>query len=294
MAQAKKACAIDTSTMPNSIPELILPNGAKIFYKNREEVEFLYEEMPLYLKNGIELYEGATVFDIGANIGLFTLYVSRFCNNNVNIYAFEPVSEIFKILQCNVERLSSEKIKIFPYGLSHSPGIVNFTYYPNCTGWSTLYPDDSQYQRNLIKKVALNNLNEAPSFIRWLRWIPQFVGAFILDRKINKAFRATQVTCQVRTLSEIIREQNIKQIDLLKIDVERSELDILLGIEAQDWYKIKQVVLEVHDLDGRVQKVKNVLMQYGFGKIIIEQQSFLKGHEYFNVYALRKNFLGVN
>lgn len=273
--------------MPNLIPELILPNGTKIFYKNREEVEFLYNEMPLYLKNGIELYEGATVFDVGANIGLFTLYANKLCNNNVNIYAFEPVPEIYKILQRNIQRLNSEKIKIFPYGLSHNSGAVNFAYYPNCTGWSTLYPDDSQYQRDLIKKVALNNLNEAPSFIRWLRWIPQFVGAFILDRKINKAFLATQVTCQVTTLSEIIREQNIEQIDLLKIDVERSELDVLLGIEAQDWHKIKQVVLEVHDLDGRVQKVKGLLMQHGLNKIIIEQQSFLKGHEYYNVYALR-------
>jgi hypothetical protein len=146
----------------------------------------------------------------------------------------------------------------------------------------------------LIKKVALNNLNEAPSFIRWLRWIPPFVRALILDRKINKAFQATQVTCQLRTLSEIIREQNIEQIDLLKIDVERSELDVLLGIEAQDWHKIKQVVLEVHDLDGRVQKVKELLMQHDLNKITIEQQSFLKGHEYFNVYALRENFSGVN
>ncbi|MBW4598325.1 MAG: FkbM family methyltransferase [Calothrix sp. FI2-JRJ7] len=269
------------------IPEITLPNGVKIFYKNREEVEFLYEEMPLYLQNGIELHEGATVFDVGANIGLFTLYVSKLCNKNVNIYAFEPVPAIFGILQCNVQRLNSEKIQIFPYGVSHSSGTVNFAYYPNCTGWSTLYPDDSQYQRDLIKNVTLNNLNEAPAFIRWLRWIPSFVRAFILDQKINKAFQAEQITCHLKKLSEIIREQNIEKIDLLKVDVERSELDVLLGIEVQDWYKIKQVVLEVHDLDGRVQKVKDLLMQHGFSKITIEQQNFLKGHEYFNVYALR-------
>lgn len=271
--------------MPDLIPEIILPNGVKIFYKNREEVEFLYKEMPLYLQNGIELHEGATVFDVGANIGLFTLYASKLCNNNVNIYAFEPVPEIYKILQCNVQRLNSQ-IQIFPYGLSRSSGTVNFTYYPNCTGWSSLYPDNSKYQRDLIKKVALNNLNEAPSFIRWLRWIPPFIRAFILDHKISKAFRATQVTCQLRTLSEIIREQNIKQIDLLKVDVERSELDVLLGIEVEDWQIIKQVVLEVHDLDNRVKKVTNLLMQHGLNKITVEQQNLLKGSEYFNVYAL--------
>lgn len=273
--------------MPDLIPEIILPNGVKIFYKNREEVEFLYEEMPLYLQNGIELHEGATVFDVGANIGLFTLYVSNLYGNNVNIYAFEPVPATYKILQRNIQRLNSEKIKILPYGLSNNFGTVNFTYYPNCTAWSTLYPDDSQYQRDLIKKVALNNLNEAPSFIRWLRWIHPYIRTFILDQKINKAFQATQVTCYLKTLSEIIREQNVVQIDLLKVDVERSELDVLLGIEEQDWQKIKQVVVEVHDLDGRVKKVTDLLMQHGFNKITVEQQNLLKGSDYFNMYALR-------
>jgi FkbM family methyltransferase len=272
---------------PDLIPEMTLPDGVKIFYKNREEVEFLYEEMPLYLQNGIELHEGATVFDVGANIGLFALYVSKLFSSNVNIYAFEPVAATYEILQRNIQRLNSEKIKIFPYGLSRSSGTVNFAYYPNCTGWSTLYPDDSQYQRDLIRKIALDNLNEAPAFIRWLRWLPPFLRTFILDQKINKAFQVQQVTCQLKTLSEIIREQNVVKIDLLKIDVERSELDVLLGIEEQDWRKIKQVVLEVHGLDGRVTKVTDLLIQYGLNKITIEQQNVLKGSEYFNVYAFR-------
>ncbi len=74
---------------------------------------------------------------------------------------------------------------------------------------------------------------------------------------------------------------------MLKVDVERSELDVLLGIEEQDWQKIKQVVLEVHDLDGRVKKVTDLLMQHGFNKITVEQQNLLKGSDYFNMYALR-------
>lgn len=127
-----------------------------------------------------------------------------------------------------------------------------------------------------------------PAFICWLRWLPRFLRRFILDQKINKAFQVQQVIYQLKTLSQIIREQNVVKIDLLKIDVERSELDVLLGIEEQDWQKVKQVVLEVHDLDGRVTKVTDLLIQHGLNKITIEQQNLLKGSEYFNVYALRK------
>jgi len=270
------------------IPETTLSNGLKIFYLNKEEVDFLYEEMPLYFKHGIEVHEGDTIFDIGANIGLFTLFVCQLCNNNANIYAFEPIPVTFEVLQRNIQRFNPGKIKLFPCGLSQNSRTVTLAYYPNSTGWSTLYPDDSKEQRASMKKVVLENLHQAPSFIRWLRWLPPFLRSLILNQKIEKAFQMEPVTCQLRTVSEIIREHGVQQIDLLKVDVERSELDVLLGIEEQDWPKIKQVVMEVHDLDGRVEKIMSLLKEHGLSEIIVEQEPFLKGYENFNLYALRQ------
>ena len=273
--------------MSTLIPEIVLPNGIKIFYKNKEEVEFLYEEMPSYFKNGIRLHQGDTVFDVRANIGLFTLLASQLCDNNVSIYAFEPIPETFEVLQRNVQRFNLEKAKIFPCGLSLNSETATFAFYPNASGWSTIYPDDSQQQRDSMKKVVLDNLKDAPSFIRWLRWLPPFMRSFIVASKIDNAFQMQQVTCELRTVSQIIREHNIQQIDLLKVDVERSELDVLLGIEREDWQKIKQVVMEVHNLDNRIEKMTTLLKEHGFNQIVVEQEAFLKGYENFNLYALR-------
>jgi hypothetical protein len=36
-------------------------------------------------------------------------------------------------------------------------------------------------------------------------------------------------------------------VDLLKVDVERAELQVLEGVAARDWPAIRQVVLEVRD-----------------------------------------------
>ena len=55
---------------------------------------------------------------------------------------------------------------------------------------------------------------------------------------------------ELRTISSVMRDEGVEQIDLLKIDAERSEWDILQGIEPADWSKIKQVVMEVHDQEG--------------------------------------------
>ena len=54
----------------------VLPNGLEIVHLNRYETDYLYQEIfedQCYLRHGIRLRDGATVVDIGANIGLFSL-----------------------------------------------------------------------------------------------------------------------------------------------------------------------------------------------------------------------------
>ncbi len=70
--------------------------------------------------------------------------------------------------------------------------------------------------------------------------------------------------CRTVTLSTLIDRAGISHIDLLKIDVEKSELDVLAGIEDADWARIGHLVLEVHDIDDRVAVVFDVLRRRGF------------------------------
>ena len=75
------------------------------------------------------------------------------------------------------------------------------------------------------------------------------------------------VSCRVETWSYVIHALNIGAIDLLKIDVEGAEWDVLSGINTKDWRKIRQVVAEVHDEDGRVARVENLLREQGFSVV---------------------------
>ncbi len=274
--------------MQTLIPETTLPNGMTIFCLRKEEVEVLYEQIQEYFRNGIELHKGDTVFDVGANIGLFTLWTYQMSQKNVNIYAFEPIPAIFNVLKANAERFNPEKIKVFPYGLSQEAKNTTFAWCPNASMLSTEYKKGLKDLQQQLKESILLNLNEAPVSVRRLRWFPPFLRSFFLDKGLKTAFETKEVTCQLKALSEIMRQHNVQQIDLLKIDVEKSELDVLLGIEEQDWSKIKQIVVEIHDLEGRVEKIKNLLAGHGFNQIVIEQEPLFRGSEIFNLYALRK------
>ena len=148
--------------MPRRTSEITLAGGMKIFYANRQEVEFLWDEMPGYFRHGIAIRAGDTVFDVGANIGLFSLYASQASHHQATIFAFEPIPSTFEILRRNIERHRLHNIHAFPFGLSLKARTASFAEYPNCTGWCTMYPDDSLAQRELMKRLALANIEAAP------------------------------------------------------------------------------------------------------------------------------------
>ncbi|PSB25398.1 FkbM family methyltransferase [Chlorogloea sp. CCALA 695] len=281
----------------NSQPEIsttVLPNGIEIYcFQKNEEIFLIYEQVQEYFRHGIKINKGDIVFDVGANIGIFSLYTWKENEGDVNIYAFEPIAKTFELLEGNIKRLTSEKVKAIPCGLSNYARTEKFGFYPNTSSISTVYPDGSKEEKDKFKKAALQKINEVHGskniFHPLYKYtvIPHFMLSFILNRKIQKAFVVEQVTCQIKTLSEIIHDYKVPHINLLKIDVEKSELDVLLGIKPQDWTKIKQIVLEVHDLENRVETIKTLLASHGFDKVVVEQEPYLKGTDICNMYALR-------
>ena len=275
--------------MSNSVLETTIPNQKKIFYLNQEEVDYLYPQMPNYIKHGIKIEKGNTVFDVGANIGMFSLFINDLCAGEVNIYSFEPIPQIFRVLQLNVERFNSDKTKMYNCGLSNeSKDAVEFEYFPKASGFSTRFPDESKAFRRSISSIMLGKPEELPASVRnQINRIPQFLRSFLLNLKLSDNLKSETVTCQLKTISQVVQEQNIQQIDLLKIDVEKSELDVLLGIDEQDWVKVKQIVIEAHDIENRIDRIKTLLSEHNFKKIIVEQEPLLEKSEYFNIYALR-------
>lgn len=249
-----------------------LPNGLPILHRNHGETSYLYHdifEARHYLQNGISLGDGDCVFDVGANIGLFTLQVCTSVSN-VTVFAFEPIPEIFETLTLNVA-VHACSATLFPLGLSDTAGAAPFTYYPRLSLMSGRYAEagqDAEVVRRFERHRAAGLMSDEA-----------------LDEVLRAHLDGTTVECRLSTLSEIIREHHVERIDLLKLDVERSELDVLAGLGEPDWPKIRQIVAEVHDID-RVGRLTALLEQHGF-KHTIDQSPALEGSNLYNVYAVR-------
>jgi amino acid adenylation domain-containing protein/FkbM family methyltransferase len=254
-----------------------LPNGMSIFHQNSGETDFLYAEIfeqQGYLKHGVTLRDGDCVFDVGANIGLFSLFVAQRCRD-ATLYAFEPIPPVFDSLRLNAE-LYGLKGKLFECGLSNRPRQETFTFYPRNTVISSSATSSAD-ARQLVKSF-LANQQEHSQFMPDERAIEE-----LLDARLQ----SEQYPCELRTISAIIAEHAIPFIHLLKIDVENAEQDVLDGIEEQDWSKIGQVVVEVHDVAGRLAHLSALLQSRGFD-VNVEQEDMLQGTEVSTLYAIRQ------
>ena len=253
-----------------------LPNGMVAVDLNKNETEFMYREIfqeRTYLKHGISLDDGDCVFDVGANIGLFTLFISR-TFRNARIYAFEPIPEVFKVLRLNTS-LYGLNAKLFECGLADQIRSETFTYYPHISMMSTRYADEAQ-ERDVLRSYVFNEQQ------------PNARGE-MLDEVLAMRLEGKDVTCHLQTLSSILRDERLDRIDLLKIDVQKSEADVLAGIEHEDWPKIRQIVLEVHDIDDRLDKITSLLRERGF-EVVAEQEQALANACLYNVYARRRHY----
>ncbi|MEH1889739.1 MAG: amino acid adenylation domain-containing protein [Nostoc sp.] len=255
-----------------------LPNGMVIAHLNKNETEFVYKELweeQAYLKHGITINEGDCIFDVGANIGLFALFAGQRCKD-VSIYAFEPIPPVFDLLRLNTEGYGLN-VKLFNLGLSSETKSDIFTYYPQVSVISGRFADTDQ-EREVLKSFLFKQQNIGEN--------DTGVSSQAIDELLAEKLQSQQFTCHLRTISEVMDEHGVEKIDLLKIDVEKSERDVLFGIQQKDWQKIQQIVVEVHNINGRLEEIADLLKENGYD-LTIEQDAVLENTGLYNIYAKR-------
>jgi amino acid adenylation domain-containing protein/FkbM family methyltransferase len=262
---------------------LDLPNGCRIHCLQPAEARYLYLDVfdhRTYHRGGITYPGTGVVLDIGAHVGLFTLYALA-QSPDLRVFAFEPCPPLFEALVRNTEGLVG--VRAFSFGLGATRETAQLTYYPSLTGMSSFHPDDDQ-ERALLSAILRNvdGLPEAASGSASSR------AGWLADSQVylSERLAATTFAVQRRTISDVLAELGIDRVDLLKLDVQKSELEVLLGIAPADWDRIGQLVIELHDLDGRRAEVTAMLEAKGY-RVTVEQDPLHRGSVVHFVYAVR-------
>jgi nonribosomal peptide synthetase DhbF len=254
-----------------------LADGTDIYCLSRPETRALDAHIDGYFRHGIDVRPGDVVFDIGANIGLLGVRIAQRTEGRAHVFAFEPLPPIRAVLEANAERHGRGAIHVLPWAMSNQPGTMEIAYYPRSPALSTGHPEIWDGTERLTDTV----LGGAQS-----RFMPRFAA-----RAIARFLRGTEQrhVCTVRTVPDVRRELGIERIDVLKVDVEGAELDVLRGLDddAGEWGRVRSAVVEVHDVDDRVNQVRAILERHGFDRIAVDVEAGFERTVLRNVYATR-------
>jgi FkbM family methyltransferase len=147
-----------------------------------------------YLKDEFEaisklVKENHIVIDVGANIGTHSVYMSKIVGKNGKVFSFEPVADTYYLLKENLALNHVENVEVIKAALKEKDG-------------------------NEVMNVFPSDFSEWNSF-----GVPE----------TNESKPTDIIEVRTMKLDTFEKENNIKHIDFLKIDVEGSERYVLSG-----------------------------------------------------------------
>jgi len=233
----------------------------------------------------------------------------QMCGSAGTVICMEPIPETHEALLTNMKLHrrwhcdSGDSVPANVTALNCGVGdgtqpFAEFTSYPRAAGWSTMRPDPDGVVRDMTafldSSLATPNIGIPETLLvrmargvqRLFPWLVRlavrlYVWAVML--RVKEVLR-----CQLKSVSQVMLEQRLSTVDLLKIDVERAEVDALRGVEPSDWPQIQQVVMEVHDSNNALQEAMSILTGAGgFDNVVVEQDDALKGTDLYTMYCTR-------
>ncbi|OXM59349.1 FkbM family methyltransferase [Amycolatopsis vastitatis] len=247
---------------------LVLPDGREVLCPSRDEAASLWAEVRedrSFSWAMSALGEAPVVIDVGAHVGISSLYLAdRF--PRAHVIACEPALRTFRCLVDNLAKHLPGAVAL-KRALGAREEMRRLAVHPLMTAHSTLYSDDIDERGNL--DCLLRNLEVEPSSrddIRGLWSIREYEEV------------------SVSTLESVLGGFDLKVVDLVKIDVERGEMSVLDGISDKAWSAIKCLLVDVHDIHGRVEEVARRLSDRGYGIDISQARAFV-GSSVYSVFA---------
>ncbi|MFZ5910083.1 MAG: FkbM family methyltransferase [Chloroflexota bacterium] len=174
------------------------------------------------------VHKGDVFYDVGANIGAYSLVACAYCSGEVKILAFEPSFSNFYQLCRNIILNKFDK-SITPYmiALSKSPGVTVFNYHSL----------------------------DAGSADHWLgENLPTVSSDFVYTQQLL-AF----------SMDYLIEHFDFPIPNHIKLDVDGAEIDVLRGAEKTlREHGVKSILVEVRDVAGMSEQVHEMLLSAGF------------------------------
>lgn len=204
-----------------------------------------YERRECMLHEDFIPRRGWTVVDVGAYVGIYSLWASKRVGDEGLVLAFEPNPLALQALMLNIKLNNVKNILVLPYALGDE------------IGTSKLF-------------VAKENIG-ASSFIK----------DHVTKNPGGPLSIVKEYACPVVPFDYLLNlrlfGKTVEQVDLMKIDVEGYEMKVLKGSrKALMKGLVKRIVVEVHIDQVKTSEVVEYLREFGYEAVGIKRFNKIK------------------
>ena len=168
-------------------------------------------------------WQGLTIYDVGGDQGLFTLFFAHRAGASGQVIAFEPNPQSYKRIQRNVELNHFNNVRVLPVGLGNRRAKLTFT-----------YPALEPARGTATQTIADQIRHEA--------------SAMVCEIEVN-------------SLDDEIERSQLPAPQFIKIDVEGMEYAALLGMQETLRNFRPRLSIEIHgaEMEEKVANAERVV-----------------------------------
>jgi amino acid adenylation domain-containing protein/FkbM family methyltransferase len=272
------------SPVVGGLSRIELPGGLAVATPSPDEALFLYRQIfdeDEYARFGLRIGPDAVIVDVGANIGLFSLWAARQADG-VRVVAVEPNPDTLPYLQANLE-LNSVAAEVVPMAVTDRSGTATLTSFPQLSYLSGLGTDREEAAAELVESHFRSTAAATGD-----TGTTDEAELAQLRRDTERRLAATRHQVETTDLSSIFDRFALDRVDLLKINTEGAELDVLRGLRPEHWPRVRQVCLEVERASAVGPEIRKILTNAGFSLHEIDDWNVGTAADVTYVYATRE------
>ena len=211
-------------------------------------------EMPVQKVLSQYLQPGDIFYDLGANVGFFTILGAKIVGSAGKVYAFEPEEVNAATLRRNAEINHFAHITVIEKAVSKTTGIEKFWLRRYCGSHAL---ESASINSAPKKCITVNTIASGNLLQQKAVELPEFL-------KIKEC-----ITVNTVSIDDLLQQKAIEPPTFVKIDVEGAEIDALYGM-SQTIAKWKPVIIyEVDDqkkegLLNKQTEIEDFLLSYGY------------------------------
>jgi FkbM family methyltransferase len=187
---------------------------------------------PIFEETFCTIRKGWNVIDVGSAVGYYTIKAGLAVGEEGKVLAIEPHPHVVEVLKMNLKIYGLHNVNVIQKAVGNKKGRVK------------LYEGPSRGGTSISSPPGLRNPDVL--FLRFVEVLKQGQGRKLFQKILNRCKYIPTRQVNIDLLDDIVEQAEVSKVDLIKMDIQGSELEAIQGSRNVIEKHKPTLLIEVH------------------------------------------------